>query len=693
MNTTLKCSLVALCLLPACRPAQQGAALKEGETPAADAGAVLTPGPNDISEAKWRNKVSQRLRYGSRITDEEEEKYKALSRQQFIDEMMKDPRFALTLLDFNMDFLGRQVDSLVEQAPVTPAGNNPFPEFSPAAAATGMEASATAAPTGPNPQLNASVFSQPQALAGAMAAMNGGDFFELFDGNPKLYVESPVQVSNSATFAADLEKEFNSVIAMFGAPPSDSMRAVGCQSTPQLARKLSLPTNKSGGGDAYAALKMEPSVRYVLNLIGQNWVGSIQRQVPVGDFNNANVGDCNDPAFTAQALADRLTKIRDETMRIFAEIEAKKKTPSSQPVNDMIALDVNVAGLPALNPAFTYEGQWKIVKNSSTNVNRKRAAYILRTFTCDDMTPVSLGSTDHVEGAHSAAAACQACHYKMDPIGAIFAPHGVAGISFKKQKNHIYDDALNVAKDSDHYTKKYVNEYNGTDGKIKIGHYKSPTKLYPEWTEANPDDVTMSTMFDYFKKSKVVRSCLTKRLTEYVLGKKQVYDGKWVDSLAKNFDGGDATAALKKSISDLLLSKTFNRASIVPGQCYDYAVGAEPGPDAAPCEVNSIAVKYCASCHNEDSPNGDLDMTKFVSGPQGAMFAHYMSEGVLFDRTTSLKWMLASITDPKSIKRDRDGDGQDDELLPMPYKKDFPESEKQIFFKWLQKQLSESTGN
>ena len=671
-----------------CRLKDEAAALKEGGVEAS---------ADEISEAKWRDKVSQRLRYGSRMTPAEEDQFKDLSRPQFIEQLMKDPRFALTMLDFNMDFMGRQVDHLVVQADETPPEQDDFGDNGSTAAdnAEGMGPGAasgtTAIPSGDDPKFNPYVFSQPQALASASAfAGSGGDYFDFFDAFPKLYIESPAALAYKPGMVDFVMQQFDTAIAAFGAPPADDSRSDACYEVENLAATLS---NSPYSDPLTATYKADPSVRWVLNLIGQNWVGKVGRNVMVGDFNQVVVGQCADLSASAQTMVDTLSKVKAATKGLLDQIDAKKKPPTSQPIVDLVALDLTAyTDLPPLNPAWTFEGQWKVLKNSSTNVNRKRAAYILRTFTCDDMTPVSLGGGgDHAEGAHASQPACQACHYKMDPIGAVFAPYGVAGVSFAQTNYHIFDDALNVAKDSEYYTKKFINSYFGTDGKMKIGHYKSADKLYPEWTETDPSKVTMATLLDYFKRSNVARACLTKRLTEYMLGKKQVYDGKWVATLAKNFTNAQSgTDAVKKTITDVLMSNTFKRQTIVPGQCYDFAPGGEPGPDTPPCEVNSIVQTYCSSCHNADNASGDLDVTKWVKTNDGYMFAHYKSDANtdLVSRKDSLKWIIATITDPKSVIRDKDGDGTPDPLLAMPYKKDFPESEKQILFKWLQKQLS-----
>lgn len=637
--------------LYACRTSSTAATLREADGDA-------------ISELKWRDKVSQRLRYGSRLTVDEEASLASLTRDQFIGKMMEDPRFGLTILDFNMDFLGRQVDHLVDQGE---SGAN----FDPGVPA------------------------QPQALASAAAVMNGGDYFQFFSPSPQLMIESPSQAT-SPEFIAQLTSMFDSAIGSY--TEDESGRSNFCFSTQDLAQSL-VVVQGPFSFDPFAEFNVDPGVRYLLNLIGRRWVNSISGSERFGDFNSAEVGDCLDQSVPGQTLVERLKRVKSATFELLSQIDSKRRAPTSQPMNDLIPLDLaSTEGLPPLNTPFTYEGQWRHLKNSSTNVNRKRAAYILRTYTCDDMTPVSLssGAGMHAENGHATLPGCQACHYKMDPIAAIFVPIGIAGNDFSKRPNHVFDDGLNLQKNSDQYKKKYIDQYNDPAGNFRIGHYRTKTKLYPEWTVTDPAKVDMETLFTYFTKSPVVQACLTRRLTEYFLGKKQVYDGLWIDSLAKKFkQEPDKTVAVKGVISNLLQSKTFARATVTPGECYDFAQGNEPGANSPPCEVSAVINKYCVSCHSTDDPSSGLDLEKWIQGPTGWQFAHFKpdaGEPQLRDRAESFKWLIGAITDPASIDRgDLDGDGVSDPLPAMPLSKDMPESDKQTLFKWLKKQLAEVT--
>ncbi|MEI6399160.1 MAG: hypothetical protein WCO71_10345, partial [Pseudomonadota bacterium] len=54
------------------------------------------------------------------------------------------------------------------------------------------------------------------------------------------------------------------------------------------------------------------------------------------------------------------------------------------------------------------------LQNSSTNRNRKRAAWALKRFFCDDLTPINVEApSSHVGGQHGSDPACYSCHYKL----------------------------------------------------------------------------------------------------------------------------------------------------------------------------------------------------------------------------------------------------------------------------------------
>ncbi len=75
--------------------------------------------------------------------------------------------------------------------------------------------------------------------------------------------------------------------------------------------------------------------------------------------------------------------------------------------------------------------------NSSTNYNRKRAAYVLKRFFCDDLNPVGFEDpAEHIGGAHGSQTSCYACHYKLDPMAGFFRNHGALVWRFLELAGH-----------------------------------------------------------------------------------------------------------------------------------------------------------------------------------------------------------------------------------------------------------------
>src|SRR5213075_2959878 len=116
---------------------------------------------------------------------------------------------------------------------------------------------------------------------------------------------------------------------------------------------------------------------------------------------------------------------------------ARPVPPKVDSIADIIAIPVVVDGLPPLSDPLV--GFWPTAPATSTNFQRKRASYVLKTYFCDDLTPLSItpaeeandaGVADGGDGGapppdvHASNANCQACHYRLDPIGALFRNRG-----------------------------------------------------------------------------------------------------------------------------------------------------------------------------------------------------------------------------------------------------------------------------
>ena len=93
------------------------------------------------------------------------------------------------------------------------------------------------------------------------------------------------------------------------------------------------------------------------------------------------------------------------------------------------------------------EELFRLIQNSSTNRNRKRAAWALKRFFCDDLTPINVeAASSHVGGQHGSDPACYSCHYKLDPMAGYFRELGFSGVSFASSPQMFFDDGANASR-------------------------------------------------------------------------------------------------------------------------------------------------------------------------------------------------------------------------------------------------------
>src|SRR5581483_2430968 len=92
------------------------------------------------------------------------------------------------------------------------------------------------------------------------------------------------------------------------------------------------------------------------------------------------------------------------------------------------------------NTVFTRTLQTTL-PNSSTNYDRKRAAYILQRFFCDDLTPVNVEApAQHGGSEHASNPSCFACHYKLDPMAGFFRTLGIDFKDYSQKTYIVFDD-------------------------------------------------------------------------------------------------------------------------------------------------------------------------------------------------------------------------------------------------------------
>jgi hypothetical protein len=345
-------------------------------------------------------------------------------------------------------------------------------------------------------------------------------------------------------------------------------------------------------------------------------------------------------------------------------------------ISQLRELDLGKYDFDAGNSYFDFSF-WLNFQNSSTNFNRRRGAYILKTYFCDDLKPLDVAlPSDHTKGKHGSDPSCASCHYKLDPMAGFFRNQGLFAFGdFSKRPFIIFDD------------QKFLNQ---ADKDIYFSSWKNPPNSKHVWNvgyirsardeNLNEYGESLENLIDIIKTAPEVKQCLTRRMAEYFLGRDQVFDGGWLRDLSQKFvdasksDSPDAsTVAFKQVAKELLLSKTFSTRNPDPSKCYDFKKGSEP--TAVPCEVAFNIENNCASCHKGSGAAKGLDLTIWTSDESGkGVFSHRDESGKQLPAEASFNRILESLST------------QDEKKL-MPYFKSMAPVERAQLFKWVEGEL------
>ncbi len=590
----------------------------------------------------WIDKTARALRFGNGISPTDQvDTLAAKPREEIVDILMQDPRFIETVLDFNLYFLNFKKHGQLRSE---------------------------------------HYFIMPQALTAAKAVATNGDYFSLFD------YDQPFYISNFTKPRDGFNGSMNTTGAATAPPISDREQRLA-----QLNKALA-------GHDEITAL-FKPTDDHTLDPQAHCSQFSDKFNEVLDSIYNSGLPDELVTAFSKhyldvqiicfiapdkldpQSVYQTLLGSRDNYSKLMAIVDH----PAASNYNiiasaaGVLAIDPTVYGAAGESGPFT-STFWNALPNSSTNSNRRRAAYILKTYFCDDLTPVNIAlPTSHGDHKHAADPACAACHYKLDPMAGFFRYRGFSGIDFETRDFLIFDDAAIVSgsKLTDTLGAWRAPPDSGgdsgadTDRTWNIGYIRSAKK-----TELNSYGDSLRDLTKIFREAKEVRQCLTRRMAEYFLGKDQVYDGAWINSLATKFDDAAASTdpaatskAFKAIAKDLVLSKTFMMQDPQQNQCYDFVPGHQP--TTLPCEVAFVIHKNCSSCHSGDGAAGNLDLTKWQLGPGDSYnFAHTDDGGQQLSKDETFKRLLDRLS-------------SNDESKLMPLNKFMSATERAQLYKWV----------
>lgn len=359
----------------------------------------------------WIDKTARLLRGGEGIgPDDDIELLLSLPEEEVARRFMADLRFGDTILDFNMFFLGFKADTLKSDG-----------------------------------RYRSTAFDFANAVAAAQALLKGGDYFKLFDIEGPFYMaplraeplEDPPQPQDAGLTPHDMrQKVVNEVkailtelIASGSAARAPSGHAYCTQIMQFLGRQDEI------GDQFYRGFEDAE----IFALIRAQAISSV--------FNSIEFAADKECASKSRAradvsrLVDTVKTALDRFTTGFAEVfKFEPAVYAPQSVADFRTFDLSVFPKVKAWPAFGHE-QGIALGNSSTNLNRKRAAYMLKRFFCDDLTPVGVDNPqEHVSGPHGTDTSCYACHYKLDPMAGFFRNYGSYFYDYSRSSEIIFDD-------------------------------------------------------------------------------------------------------------------------------------------------------------------------------------------------------------------------------------------------------------
>ncbi|NJM34651.1 MAG: hypothetical protein HC850_08005 [Rhodomicrobium sp.] len=615
---------------------------------APDASGHAFPDPQAAARSSWEkrwwiDKTARLLRAGDGLGPADDiQRLEAMPEAEIARSFMKDERFGDAVLDFNMYFLGFKVDGLKVDGVYS---HNAY-DFA-------------------------------NAIGSAKAVLDGGDYLKLFDLEGDYYMAPLTMVPSEDTLdpkdarltprqlrqkaGDELKTRLKALIAMrAGKTPIDHDEL--CDEVGEFTDRQEDITKQffRAFTDTEIFVLMRGGVpEFLFDALNKTLNAQCEASGSAGQPEPERIEE------TLQTALAQLDRALDE----IAKFEPTVYGPDT--VAEMKTLDR--AAFPASKPwlAFGFE-QGTALANSSTNYNRKRAAYVLKRFFCDDLTPVGFDDPkEHAGGAHGSQTSCYSCHYKLDPMAGFFRNYGALFSDASASPDIVFDDLASMDRT------KYLAAWSAPPGAGRaweVGYIRSP-----RWTEANSYGSSLADLSKIIRNAPEAKRCLMKRLSEYVLGPNQTVDGGYIDFLTRKFTeeaAQNSSHALKNAMIRIIGSKTYAVRNPDPAQCYDLAPGAS-AENRPPCRVAYIVEKNCAQCHDGKDIQNALDLSKWIAAPSGhgKTFQHVNAKGEQRPAVETFNQMAQRLatTDAK---------------LRMPKNKPMSSQERQDLYLWLEGEIA-----
>ena len=599
------------------------------------------PALSEWDKRWWIEKTARLLRNGDGLGPNDDiERLSKLSKQEIAREFMADERFGDTVLDFNMFFMGFKIDSLKVDG-----------------------------------VYSSSAFDFANAISSAKALQGNGDYLKLFDLEGDYYF-APLTMTPSEE---NLEPEDAKL-----APGQLRQKAID-----EFKARFATLLNMRIGPNPLSAhdfcekieelteQQAEINQRVFRAFTDAEIFGLMRGGIPdviYDALDRIANEECEKPEdkVNVQRFTDSLKSSSAQLDSAFNEV-VKFEPTVYEPygVTDFRSVDRSAFPNKGGWIAFGFE-QGTALANSSTNYNRKRAAYVLKRFFCDDLNPVGFEDpAEHVGGAHGSQTSCYSCHYKLDPMAGFFRNHG-ALFSDSATSDIVFDDLASMDRAAYHSAWRAPE---GAGRKWDVGYIRSP-----RWTEQNNYGESVADLSKIIRQAPEAKRCLMKRLTEYVIGENQTMDGAYLDKLTETFEkdaAANSSTAFKNAMLSLLESHTFQTRNPNPQQCYDYAPGTS-AEDRPPCRVAYILQKNCVTCHSKYGEGfNTLDLSKWITAPDGKghVFPHLNSKDQQIAAQETLQRMASRLSDNDPKRR-------------MPKNKPMSSQERQELFLWVQSELA-----
>ncbi|HUP57643.1 MAG TPA: hypothetical protein VM598_09345, partial [Bdellovibrionota bacterium] len=504
----------------------------------------------------------------------------------------------------------------------------------------------------------ASAFAYPSAVLSAQELLRGGDYLKLLDYELEVYtgpLKKPKAVPEHPEYTVDELRRYwwERGYALLG-------RAIE-------AAGRGMPENKKDFCDALVS-KDNFYVEMLNGGVPENLNYNLAfRQESV--FFQMSYSYCLYREIWEPRFLDELKALRNDFPNLVARL--KELSPESYP-------DRTVAGMRTFDFGIWSTGtakalapfMWIELLNSSTNLERKRGAYVLKHFFCDDLTPVNVVVPDnHAGDGHSSDPSCYSCHYKLDPMSGFFRTIGNVGADYSAGPQIRFDDGVRVAVD------EYLSNWRADPAsgrKWEVGYVRS--SQYPEH---NVYGETMQDLFGIIRTAPEVKKCVVKRMHQYFVGESQAVDPGYLEHLSKGFIEGAASSsskAFRETLYKLVTSNAFVASDPRRGECYDHEPGSNPA-NKPPCRVSYLLEKNCVGCHGKTTPSGRLDLSSWIPLADGSMsFPHLDASGSQLSRAETLKRIDERMTTSDPDRR-------------MPYNRYIPSDDQVQIVSWIGSQL------